>query len=274
MKNFLIILLCFPSILFSQDVLSDEKLIEIKNDLLQERIDLELWWDSESDTEDYLIIKLKEGVSVERWAKKNIPDSIIYDTYLQNIHFTSESEGGFIEGKLDLDNDMEVEDYWWDESEEDRLNDSYNRDSEDIERSIQAINTYLKFKNIKENEEDIPEILLDTLPWPSSYGLLVECDTFGMEEWIGNWISEGVEPGEYSVYENWYVVFKIVSELDIYLPLIIEFCDYDNINNVMTCGGDQEIKIGEEYRIQSVSTVLGERGNGIIFVYPDIAERY
>ena len=181
--------------------------------------------------------------------------------------------GDIIEGSLDLDNDAQVEDYWWDESEEDDRNSVYFEELEEIEVSFQAIDAYLTLKNIQDNDiyydHQIPFDTLTTI-W-SWNGLLVECDSFGMEKWWDNWMWEGVEPGEADFYENWYVIFNIVSDLDIYLPIILENCDYNESDNVMMCGG-QEIKIGYEYIIKNISTLPGERGNGIIFVTEDIEE--
>lgn len=242
----------------------------------QDRLDIEDWYDKQS-VEFYFIISFKEGVDVDKWIQDHVPSKIqdrITKDYgrVQEILF-GEEVGDLIAGSLDLDNDTQVEDYWWDESEEDDRNNVYFEELEEIEVSFQAIDAYLTLKNIQDNDIYYDhQIPFDTLTsiWSWS-GLLVECDSFGMEKWWDNWMWEGVEPGEADFYENWYVIFNIVSDLDIYLPIILENCDYNESDNVMMCGG-QEIKIGYEYIIKNISTLLGERGNGIIFVTEDIEE--
>ena len=277
MKNIIILLLYLPFLIYSQNVSSYDELMRAREKLNQDRLDLEDWYVKQS-VEFYFIISFKEGVDIDKWIQDHVPSKIqdrINKGYGggQEILFLEEY-GDIIEGSLDLDNDAQVEDYWWDESEEDEINNVYFEELEEIEVSFQAINTYLRLKNIQDNDiyydHHIPFDTLTTI-W-SWDGLLVECDSFGMEKWIGNWISEGVQPGEASVYENWYIVFNIVSDAaTLYLPLVIEHCDYNESENVMMCG-EQEIKIGNEYIIRNISTELGERGNGIIFVTQDIEE--
>lgn len=280
MKNFLIVLLCFPYLIYSQEGSSYEELMDAKDQLNQDMVDLEEWY-SEQEAEFYLKIYLKDEVDLNKWIQNYVASKINLDSiyYVSDIYqeiWFAEHEGDIIEGLLDLDNDVQIEEYWWDESEEDEINSVYFEDLEEIEISIGGINTYLTLKNIQDNDIYYDnKIPLDTglgFNWGS--GLLVECDSFGMEEWIGNWISEGVDPGEASIYENWYIIFNIVSDLDMntfYMPLIIEHCNYNESDKIMMCG-DQEIKIGYEYIIKNISTEQGERGNGIIFVTEDIEE--
>ena len=276
MKNLIILLLFLPCLIYSQKTSSYEVLMFAREKLDQDRLDIEDWYAKQS-VEFYFIISFKEGVDVDKWIQDHVPSKLqdrITKGYggVQEILF-GEEVGDIIEGSLDLDNDAQVEDYWWDESEEDDRNSVYFEELEEIELSFQAIDAYLTLKNIQDNDiyydHQIPFDTLTTI-W-SWNGLLVECDSFGMQKWWDNSMWEGVEPGEADFYENCYVIFNIVSDLDIYLPIILENCDYIESDNVMMCGG-QEIKIGYEYIIKNISTLPGERGNGIIFVTEDIEE--
>ena len=113
-----------------------------------------------------------------------------------------------------------------DEDWEDRLNDDYFYELEQIESSKQSIETCLMLKEICSGEEAGKEISFMDLPWPSPGGLVVVCDTFGVSFWYDNWISEGLDdPEEAGYYENWYAVFNILSETGLFLPLHIEGCD-------------------------------------------------
>ena len=169
---------------------------------------------------------------------------------------------------------LDIDDDEW----EDRLNDDYFYELEQIEGSIQAIETYLMLQEVRARDEVGEEVSFETLPWPSTGGLTVVCDTFGVQFWYDNWISEGLDdPSEAGYYENWYAVFNILprysilsySETGFFLPLYIQGCSYDQKKEKLSCGG-QEIKIDEEYKIKSLQTEPGERGNGIIFTTPTI----
>ena len=176
----------------------------------------------------------------------------------------------FIENKLDSIIDIlslkreQLSNLWWSEYHQkgDNSNEVLDIEEklEEYEGLISNIKNYLYLSDIEnfsmkliKNKSKLLEIKISN----------VECDSFFMESWDGNWVREGVDPGEESSYENWNILFYLDFDIGCKLPITIQKCgnyiDKENIIKFLFW----DLTIGKTYNI-TVDIDYGERGNGFI----------